>query len=370
VSSNWPSVKLTEVCSPKQWPTIPKTDFTKEGYPVFGANGQIGFYKDYNHEHETVLVTCRGATCGSINICPPRSYVTGNAMALDNLNTARIDMMFLYHLLKKRGLADVISGSAQPQITRQGLDSVKFDLPPIEEQRRIAAILDKANSIRRKREQSLALADDLLRATFLDMFGDFGVNQKAFPEVEIGDVVSEVRDGPHVSPEYADEGIPILSTRNIRPATLVLEDLKYVTQDNYDFLTRIFKPQKGDVLLTKGGTTGFAKAVDFHWPFAIWVHLACLRPTKEVLPAFLETALNTKWCYEQSQKYTRGITNKDLGLTRIKKIKILLPPKSLQLAFEKTYSRRIALKKKLNAEVILSEKLVASLSQRAFRGEL
>ena len=56
------------------------------GFPVYGANGQIGFYSEYNHEHPTILITCRGATCGRINISGPRSYVNGNAMALDDLD--------------------------------------------------------------------------------------------------------------------------------------------------------------------------------------------------------------------------------------------------------------------------------------------
>ena len=77
--------KLTEVCSPKQWKTISQTEMLPEGYPVYGANGIIGYYNEYNHENPTVLITCRGATCGTLNISKPFSYVNGNAMALDNV---------------------------------------------------------------------------------------------------------------------------------------------------------------------------------------------------------------------------------------------------------------------------------------------
>jgi len=58
---NWPLVNLLDICRPKQWPTIPKTQMLESGYSVFGANGRIGYYSDYNHEAPTILITCRGA---------------------------------------------------------------------------------------------------------------------------------------------------------------------------------------------------------------------------------------------------------------------------------------------------------------------
>jgi type I restriction enzyme S subunit len=79
-------VLLTEICNPKQWKTITSSELEDEGFPVFGANGVIGYYHNYNHEEATILITCRGATCGTLNICSQKSYVTGNAMALDDLD--------------------------------------------------------------------------------------------------------------------------------------------------------------------------------------------------------------------------------------------------------------------------------------------
>jgi hypothetical protein len=138
----WVVASLFDVCNPQQWPTIATKLLLQQGYPVFGANGQIGFYSQYNHEKPTVLMTCRGATCGTLNICKPFSYVTGNAMCLDDLEEAVCDLRFLFYALKYRGLEDAISGSAQPQITRRNLEIVDFPLAPIKEQERIVAALD------------------------------------------------------------------------------------------------------------------------------------------------------------------------------------------------------------------------------------
>jgi len=126
----WPVEPLTKICSPKQWPTISSKELTDSGFPVYGANGTIGFYSSYNHEQPTVLITCRGATCGTINVCEPKSYVTGNAMALDEPDLGKTSLEFLACYLNVRGLNDTITGAAQPQITRQNLQVVTVFVPP------------------------------------------------------------------------------------------------------------------------------------------------------------------------------------------------------------------------------------------------
>ena len=137
----FPVRKLTEICNPKQWPTISSKQLQKVGYPVFGANGLIGYYEKFNHSEPTVLVGCRG-TCGTVNISPPNCYVTGNAMAMDSPDTTLITTEYLAWVLRVRGMRDVISGSAQPQITRQGLEGVTIPLPSIQKQ------IDFANKLK------------------------------------------------------------------------------------------------------------------------------------------------------------------------------------------------------------------------------
>lgn len=155
----WPTEPLTRVCNPKQWPTISSKELTESGFPVYGANGRIGFYTTYNHEHPTVLVTCRGATCGTINVCLAKSYVTGNAMALDDPDTSKTTIEFLEVFLTVRGLRDSITGAAQPQITRQKLHPVEIFIPPIElvrtfssQAREMKALLEHISANERKLE--------------------------------------------------------------------------------------------------------------------------------------------------------------------------------------------------------------------------
>ena len=118
----------------------------KKGYPVFGANGIIGYYDKYNHEKPTICITCRGATSGNILISKPYSYITGNAMCLENLSSD-FNIKFLYEYLSYRGLKDVITGSAQPQITSSLLGIVKIPIVPLKKQKSISNVLLSLDSI-------------------------------------------------------------------------------------------------------------------------------------------------------------------------------------------------------------------------------
>lgn len=152
----WPLVSLMDICSPKQWPTISTAELTETGFPVFGANGLIGKYTKYNHEEPTVLITCRGATCGTINVSPPKCYVTGNAMALDDPDSRRITTEYLAAVLRMRSMADTISGTAQPQITRQNLEHVKLPLPPLSLQSEFARRGAAMEQVKSRQHESLA----------------------------------------------------------------------------------------------------------------------------------------------------------------------------------------------------------------------
>ncbi len=167
---NWPAVTLGEICKPKQHKTIPSSELLEDGYVVFGANGPIGYYSAYTHDRKTIAVTCRGATCGTINIVPPQSYITGNAMALDDIDEDKVNLDYLTYALKHQGFNSVINGAAQPQITRGPLLTYTVPLPPLEEQRRIAAILDQADALRRLRRRALDRLNTLGQAIFHQMF--------------------------------------------------------------------------------------------------------------------------------------------------------------------------------------------------------
>ena len=209
-------VKLTEICTPKQWKTIPANELLDEGYPVYGANGIIGYYDKYNHENPVVTITCRGATCGTVNITEPKSYITGNAMCLDNVRPD-ILLEYLYYCLLHYDFSNVISGSAQPQITRQGLEKVKIAICSIEEQNKRTSSLRKISTVIAARQQQLQKLDELVKARFVEMFGDPNDNPKGYSKKQLKDtcrVITGNTPSRAVS-EYYGEHIEWIKTDNI-----------------------------------------------------------------------------------------------------------------------------------------------------------
>lgn len=155
--------KLTDICNPKQWKTIPVCELRDQGYPVYGANGVIGRYHEYNHETPVIAIACRGASCGTINITVPKSYVTGNAMCLDDLQPD-IDLTYLYYCLTHYNFQKIISGSAQPQITREGLNKVEVIVHSKSKQQEIVTVLGHVEKILLARQQQLSKLDELVKS--------------------------------------------------------------------------------------------------------------------------------------------------------------------------------------------------------------
>lgn len=128
-------VHLNEIASIYQPQTISSTELTEDGFWVYGANGIIGKYKDYNHKTEQICITCRGNTCGMVNYTKPMSWITGNAMVINTDDYQdKVHKRYLYHYLSAYNFNSIISGSGQPQIVRTPLELLKVTLPTILEQ--------------------------------------------------------------------------------------------------------------------------------------------------------------------------------------------------------------------------------------------
>ena len=187
MKTDWEQTTLGNKFDIYQPQTLAKNDLDNGQYPVYGANGIIGYHSKYNHEEPQVLVTCRGATCGTVNLSKAYAWINGNAMVFKP-KEKDIDLHFLKHfLIAGIDLSVAITGAAQPQITRQSLTQIKIKIPPISEQKRIAAILDKADEIRRKREQAIAKLEKLAQSIFVEMFGNPNAKNPKFNQQKLTD---------------------------------------------------------------------------------------------------------------------------------------------------------------------------------------
>jgi type I restriction enzyme S subunit len=360
-------VKLTDVCRPKQWKTISSKNLTSDGYPVYGANGKIGFYSSFTHIKPTVLITCRGATCGTINICEPMSYVNGNAMALDELSSD-VNINYLSYFLSFRGLEDVISGSAQPQITRIGLKNLKIPLPPLPTQTRIARALDLADRHRRLLREELDAYDRLGESLFLEMFGDPDKNPNQYQVFKLQEVTNKITDGTHHTPKYTDSGIPFLRVTDVTKSN---PSKKFISEEEHLQLIKRCNPEKGDILYTKNGTIGIAETISWDYDFSIFVSLCLIKLKNELVQScYLCHLLNTPFALRQAMSHSKTGTITNLHLVEIKRIKLPIPPLSIQTEFAKRIKQINLLKAKTQTTLKEADDLFNALLQRAFRGEL
>ena len=367
--SQWPSINLEAICRPKQWPTIPKLKFLPSGYPVFGANGVIGHYCEYNHEDPTILITCRGATCGSLNVCEPKSYVTGNAMALDSLDEKQADLRYLFRALEETDFSSVITGVAQPQITRQSLARLQIPLPPLEEQKRIAAILDAADDLRAKRRESLAQLDALLQSTFLDMFGDPVTNPMGWNLEELGKIC-DVRDGTHDTPKYVQEGKPLLTSKNFKDGAIDIEGANLISDEDFHQINKRSKVDVGDLVMPMIGTIGNPVLVEREQEFAIknvaLFKFSAASPNNK----FVRALLCSHYFNYVTSKANRGGTQKFVALKDLRGMPIPYPPIDLQRRFAAIVDSVEQQKAKQRAHLDELDTLFSSLQSRAFKGEL
>ena len=144
-STPWHEVKLGDIADLYQPQTISQSDLELDGYPVYGANGLIGYYHKFNHETWQIMITCRGSTCGTVNRTSGKSWITGNAMVV-NVDNYKNNKLFLFFKLLNENFLSIVSGSGQPQIVRTPLAKWKLYIPSdLAEQKAIAEILSKAD---------------------------------------------------------------------------------------------------------------------------------------------------------------------------------------------------------------------------------
>ena len=198
------------------------------------------------------------------------------------------------------------------------------------------------------------------------MFGEPSTNPRGWDETTISDECFYIKDGPHKSlPDIGKEngGHPFISVRNIVNGHIDFSTARYISDEDYAYAIKKCHPEKGDMLYSKGGTTGIAKLIDIDEKFANWVHVAVLKFDKSRLNGvFFENMLNCSYCYEQSQRLTKGIANRDLVLSAMAQIKLFCPPMELQNEFAEFVKQvdksKVAVQKALDETQMLFDSLM------------
>ena len=335
MKQGWEIKKLGEVCNLYQPRTISGEMLVEDGkYLVYGANGIIGRYNEYNHENSEVLLTCRGATCGTINVSEPYSWINGNAMVVQPKND-NIGKIYLQYLLQAVDWGKVITGAAQPQITRQSLSPLDVIIPPREEQERIVAELDCLSGVIEKKREQLRELDALAQSIFYQMFGDPITNEKGWEVKKLSDAVSDdcpISYGIVQPMEDVEGGIPIVRPIDLVDTFVRKDNLKRTSIDISNAYKRTIL--RGDeILMCVRGTTGVVSMASDE--------LKGCNTTRGIVPLFFDS-INRWFVYylikQQSMQCliadnTYGIALKQINIKELRLLPIITPPLTLQQEF-------------------------------------
>ena len=274
-------------------------------------------------------------------------------------------------------VADMVSkatGASYPAVSDRIIAESRIPLPPLPEQRRIAAILDQADALRAKRREALAQLESLTQSIFVEMFGDIATysNQwgiKTLAEVtkfENGDRSSNYPSGDDIK----STGILFLSTKNIVDDTLSLRNVSFISESKFASLSR-GKAKRNDLLITLRGTLGSCCIFDCEYETAfINAQMMIIRPLHVIDSTYLHSLLTSKQTKLHIAHIGRGAAVPQLTSAQLAELAIAVPPIDVQQAFATRIQAVESLKTTHRASLAELDALFASLQHRAFVGQL
>lgn len=218
-------------------------------HEVFGSSGFVGHHSANLFDYPSIVIGRKGSV-GSVTYAPNGGWAIDTAFFVELLTPKTTDLRYLFYALKNAQLAKYTITTSIPGLSRNDIYRTRIFLPDIEEQRRIADILDKADAIRRKRKEAIALTEELLRSAFLEMFGDPVTNPMGWPTASLGDEAEQMKYGTSEKCDANEKiGTPVLRIPNVVGGQVDWNDLKYAALSEKE--TRDLRLRAGDVLFVR-----------------------------------------------------------------------------------------------------------------------
>lgn len=297
-----------------------------------------------------------------------------------DIDDSKVDKFYLRYAINSKLnliIEQAHGGVGLKHITKGKLEAIQIPLPSLSEQKRIAAILDKADAIRRKRQQAIKLADDFLRSVFLEMFGDPVTNPKGWEVKSLISLCTEgFQNGAYFPPEnYADDGVEMVHMSDAFYDTVQRGALRRVRCSSEDI--KKYGLNENQLLISRRSLTyeGAAKPSlipKSDEPLIFESSLIRVSPSNDkILTRFLFQYLSTESVKEHHiRKYVTGATIKGISQKNLEKISVYVPPIGLQEEFSLVVSKVGRLIQNGMASSIVDSRLFQSLSQKAFSGTL
>lgn len=381
---SWKSVDLVTVCDFQGGTQPPKSEWSskkKDGFIRMvqirdftqGKDSFVEYVKDNKKlkkcAQDDVLIGRYGASIGKILTGIEGAY---NVALVKTIPSKDLDKRYFFHYLTSPYFQNFIqnagSRAAQAGFNKEELSELKIPLPPLPIQKRIAEILDAADTLRRKDQELLKKYDELAQSIFIDMFGDPVKNEKGWEVRSLDKITTKLGDGIHGTPNYSIDGdYYFINGNNLENGTIMVNESTKKVDEN-EFLKHKRELNENTMLVSINGTIG--KVAFYKGENIILGKSACYFniDKTQVTPIYLYSLIKSNYFINYAGGNATGSTIKNVSLKTMREFPVTLPPLSKQMI----YDERIALIWE-SIKIVSSneEKLIFnSLINKAFKGEL
>lgn len=361
-------VKLKDVCE-KATSNLKQSDILSIGgtYPVYGASGYLGNIDSYHQDKPYIAVVKDGAGIGRTAILPPKSSVIGTMQYL--IPKENVMPEYLYYVVKHMRLQKYYTGATIPHIYFKDYQNEEFNLADSIRQREIVKVFKNVEDTIRYQEIEINKFDELIKARFIEMFGDPIRNPYGWYNDCLNNVCTKINDGTHCSPESFDKGdYMYITAKNIKQNGLDLSNVTYVSEKVHKPIYQRCNPEFGDILYIKdGATTGIATINTMKNEFTLLSSVALLKYDRSLINGYyLIHLLNSKEMYSKIRKNMGGAAITRLTIAKIKEIKVIVPPIDLQNQFADFVRQVDKSREEVKKSLEKTQQLYDSLMQEYF----
>ena len=370
--------RLGEICTINmgQSPDSSTYNQNKNGLPFFQGNADFGDIFPAVRlwcsnpikvaKKNDILISVR-APIGALNISTCECCI-GRGLASLSVNQEICNQKYLWYVLssKVNELNSKGTGSTFKAISKQTLSETEIPLPPMEEQKKIAAVLDKVSDLIAKRRRQLDKLDLLVKARFVEMFGDPENSTPKWGKTRFSSICVDMHQGINTvadKVEYVNNGVPIIQSKNITSGYLDLKDVRYVKENDYKHYQNKYNPKPSDLLVCNIGTIGKSLIVEDKVDFLIAWNLFLIKLNKELVnPYFIKVFIELLNQQHYFEKYMTGGTVKFVNKKVMGNINTPIPPMALQVQFaafvEQVEQSKLVIQKSLEKLETLKKSLM------------
>lgn len=325
-------VKLKDVCE-KATSNLKQSDILSIGgtYPVYGASGYLGNIDSYHQDKPYIAVVKDGAGIGRTTILPPKSSVIGTMQYL--IPKENVMPEYLYYVVKHMRLQKYYTGATIPHIYFKDYQNEEFNLADSIRQREIVKVLKNVEDTIRYQEIEINKFDELIKARFIEMFGDPVADTKNWGQTLLKEHLESIKYGTSTPPIFTDDGYAFIRATNIKNGKIVTNDMKYIPQEEADRLEKC-KLSGGEIIIVRSGVNAGDTCIvtdEYIGQYAGYDMILVL--SSDLHPVFFNTLINTEYMDKVVKPLTRRAAQPHLNSEQTQRLPIIEVPFELQEQF-------------------------------------